>query len=307
MTIARLHFSYAKPAEHAENIRRIREVSHKLRTKIKILQDLSGSKVRLGDLDRESIELKKGDIFTLASHPSKGGSIASINIPELISVIEVGDTVLLADGELELSAISRTAGEVKCRVVVGGKIKSREAVHVRGKAAPVSVPTRKDLEDVLFGIRHRVDLIAQSYATGAGEINHLRDFIKQQGAHIPIIAKIERRKALDNLDEVVQAADWVMVARGDLGLEIPLEEIALAQKAIIACANRAGKPAITATEMMFSMMEKNKPTRAEVSDVTNAILDGSQGVMLSGETAIGKFPIEATRMMARIAAVADAT
>jgi pyruvate kinase len=301
MDVARLHFSYAGQMQHAENILRIRRVARRLHRDIIILQDLSGSKMRMNDFSQAWVTLRKGARFTLTSRPVKGNaSIASINIPELIAVVKRGDTVLLADGALTLKALSVNKTDIKCMVVVGGKLKSGQAVHIPGKAAPIKVPTAKDRDDVRFGLRHEVDWIAQSYAVSAAEIEALRELIREEGGCAKIITKIERRAALENLGEMIHAADMVMVARGDLGLEIPLEQIALAQKKIIHAAKAASKPVITATEMLLSMMEQPRPTRAEVSDVTNAILEGSNAVMLSGETGMGKFPIETTQMMNRI-------
>lgn len=306
MDVARLHFSYADQAEHAENIKRLRKAERLTGRNIAILQDLSGSKVRLRDFTHDSVELLEGEDFTLTGRKVKGtAKHASINFPELIGVVEPGDTVLLNDGALKLKVLRQTDANLHCQVTQGGQVKSQQAVHVLGKAAPVRVPTAKDLEDVRFGLRQGVDWIAQSFATNANEINSLRHFIKEHGASTPIIAKIERLEALKVLDEITEAADAVMVARGDLGLEIPLERIALVQKDIIHRANAAGKPAITATEMLFSMMKSPRPTRADISDITNAVLDGTDAVMLSGETGMGKFPIEATQMMARIVAVAE--
>jgi pyruvate kinase len=308
MDIARLHFSYAGQEEHAENISRIRAVARRLHRPVKILQDLTGAKVRMGEFTRGSVQLKSGSEFTLTARTVPGNArIVSLKIPELISVIRPRDTILLNDGELHLQALSVTSTDARCRVLVGGRIKSGQSVRVPGKAAPVCLPTLKDFDDVAFGLAHQVDFIALSFVTTAAEVNTLRKFIRDQGARTPIIAKIERREAFANLNEIIRAADLVMVARGDLGQEIPLEEIGIAQKKIIRCANRLGKPAITATEMLLSMMEKPHPTRAEVTDATNAILDGSSAVMLSGETAMGKFPIEATQTLAKIAALTDAT
>ncbi len=306
MDSARLHCSYANQAEMAVDIARIRKAEAATGRKINILQDLTGAKVRLLNLGKNKVELKKGAVFTLTARQIKGNaSIAAVSIPEVLSVIEPGDTVLLADGDLQLTAMKASPKEVRCKVRVGGKIKTEQAVHVPGKAAPVKVPTEKDFDDVCFGLKHKVDWVAESYATSAAEVIRLREFIRGVGGTAKIIVKIERCEALDHLEEIIGAADMVMVARGDLGLEVPLEEIAIVQKKIIQCARRLGKPVITATEMLLSMMERDRPTRAEVSDVTNAILDGTDAVMLSGESSMGKFPVEATRMMARIAAFTD--
>jgi len=306
MDVARLHFSYGDQTEHAENIKRLHHAATAAGQEIEILQDLSGTKVRMLDFAEDRVELRKGAEFILTSRKVIGSARrVSVNIPELLSVVEPGDTVLLADGALKLEVVAVTKLEVRCKVVLGGRIKSQQAVHVPGKAAPVRVPTAKDRNDIVFGIRHGVNWIAQSFASTAAEIVELRRFIRRHGATIPVVVKIERLEALANLDELIHAADAVMVARGDLGLSLPLEEITFAQKEIIRRSNAAGKPVITATEMLFSMMNQPRPTRAEVADITNAILDGSDGVMLSGETAMGKYPIEAAGVMARIAVATD--
>lgn len=306
MDVARLHFSYGTHREHRETIRRIRDAAKESGRPIAILQDLCGTKIRMQEFAEPSIELKEKAAFTLTSRKIKGeASIVSVNIPELISVVQPGDTILLNDGALKLRAISKTKTDIRCEVQVGGRVKAQQAVHVPGKSPPVQVPTDKDKNDVLFGLQQKVEWIAQSYARNAGEIQALRDFIRQQGADTPVMAKIERREALENLDEIIQAADAIMVARGDLGLELPIEQIGLIQKDIIRRANAAGKLVVTATEMLVSMMEQTHPTRAEVTDITNAIFDGTDAVMLSGESAMGKHPIEAARMMARIVTVVD--
>jgi len=306
MDVVRLHCSYADQTEHAENIEIIRRAARKLHRKVLILQDLSGTKIRIKALAAESVELKAGAKFTLTSREVRGDvHAASLNFPEIISVTEAGDTVLLADGALKLEVLSVTPANVRCKVIIGGRLKSGQAVHIPGRAVPLRVPTAKDRDDVLFGIRHGVDAIALSYATSAEEMEDLREFVRQQGAGISLVAKIERREALRQIDNLIRAADAMMVARGDLGLEIPLEEIPFAQKDIIRRANAAGKPVITATEMLASMIEQPRPTRAEVTDIANAILDGSDAVMLSGETGVGKYPVKAAAMMAQIAAAAD--
>ena len=306
MNVARLHFAYADHAEHAVNIERIRRAEKFTGRRAAVLQDLSGTKVRMGEFAEGSVNLEEGAEFVLMSERVQGDrERVSLNFPELIPVVSAGDTVLLGDGVLRLEALAIESGRLRCKVVKGGRVKSRQAVHVPGKAVPLTVPTAKDLDDASFGIQHGVDWIAQSFATSAGEINALHAFIRQQGSSIPVVAKIERREAWENLDEIIQAADAVMVARGDLGLDLPIEQIALVQKHIIRRAKAAQQPVITATEMLTSMMKQPHPTRAEVTDVTNAILDGSDAVMLSGETGVGRYPIESTSMMTRIAAVTD--
>jgi pyruvate kinase len=306
MDVARLHFSYGNQRQHRDNIRRLRKAARGVHRRVAILQDLSGTKVRLRQFKGQWVTLREKSEFVLTTREVKGDTaLASVNRPELVSVIRIGDEVLLNDGALRLRVVAKTDTDICCEVLIGGRIKQGQAVHVPGRSPPVDVPTQKDLEDVLFGLEQEVDWIAESYVRCAGEVRRLRDFIRNHGGDTPIMAKIERSEALDDLDGIIEAADGIMVARGDLGLEVPIEKIALIQKEIIRRANTAGKPVVTATEMLASMMEHPRPTRAEVTDITNAILDGSDGVMLSGESAVGQYPVEATRMMARVAAVAD--
>lgn len=306
MDVARLHFSYGKHSEHRETIERLREQAAALGCRIAVLQDLCGAKLRMQEFKEQRVTLEDDTEFTLTSRDVEGdATIVSMNLPEMVSVVKSGDTVLLNDGALQLRVVSTTDTDIRCRVKVGGRVKSQQAVHFPGRAAPVGVPTSKDRDDVCFGLDQKVDWIAQSYVRSADEIRELRDFIHQQGARTPIIAKIERREALDDLDRIVKTSDAIMVARGDLGLEIPIEQIGVVQKDIIRKANAAGKPVITATEMLVSMMEQPRPTRAEVTDITNAIFDGTDAVMLSGESAVGRYPVEAAQMMARVISVAD--
>lgn len=306
MDMARLHFSYGSHSEHRETIQRLSDEATTLGCRIAILQDLCGAKLRMKEFEEKWVTLKDNTEFTLTSHDVTGdASVASLNIPEMVSVVKAGDSVLLNDGALELRVTSTTDTDIRCEVRTGGRVKSQQAVHFPGRSAPVPIPTEKDKEDVRFGIEQKVDWIAQSYVRKAQEIHDLRDFIRQHGGNIPIIAKIERREALDDLDNIIEASDAIMVARGDLGLEVPIEQIGVLQKDIIRKVNAAGKPVITATEMLVSMMDQPRPTRAEVTDITNAIFDGTDAVMLSGESAVGRHPVEATQMMVRVVAVAD--
>lgn len=307
LDVARLHFSYGGQDEHAENIQRLRLAAGDAGQDIAILQDLCGTKIRMQRFAQDDARLEVGSTFTLTSRETDGnGSEVSINIPELMSIVEPGERILLNDGALELKAIEVADSDIRCEVVRGGRIKAGQSVHVPGKAPPVRVPTDKDLDDVRFGLREGVDWIALSYASRAEEVRNLRDFIRGQGADTPVMVKIERKDALVDLDNLIDAADGVMVARGDLGMEIPLERIGLVQKDIIRRANAAAKPVVTATEMLISMLDQATPTRAEVTDITNAILDGTDAVMLSGETAVGRYAREAVATMARVAETADA-
>ena len=212
----------------------------------------------------------------------------------------------MADGEIELAVTSTTETDAVCEVIVGGELSSNKGISAPNFVLKQAIPTPKDVDDVIFGIEHGVDWVAQSFVRSADELHTLRETIRQNGGDVPIIAKLEKREALDNLDEIIEAADGVMIARGDLGLEIPLQEVPIVQKQITRASNRLGKPVITATHMLDSMINNPRPTRAEVTDVANAIFDGTDAIMLSGETAVGKYPVKATRMMTDVALSTEA-
>ena len=220
---------------------------------------------------------------------------------------EPGNRILLADGEIELSVISTTSTDIICEVIAGGLLRSNKGISVPGISLQTPIPTPKDVEDLRFGIDHGVDWIAQSFIRSAADLQNLKSILQHHNSDIPIVAKLEKREALDDLDNILAEADGVMVARGDLGLEVPLPEVPLIQKEIIKRANLVGKPVITATQMLESMIVNPRPTRAEVTDIANAIFDGTDALMLSGETAIGKYPSDAVRTMAEIAMTTEAT
>lgn len=306
MDVGRLHFAYASEAEHAVNIARIRNAAALASRKVAILQDLPGTKVRIGELPREQVVLEEGDSFVLWTGHGEGEAMgATLNFPELVDVVGTEDLVLLADGALRLRVTNVDDSGIRCRVERGGELKSHQAVHVSGRDLHLPVPTSQDKQHALFGLSRGVDWIAQSFVKEAEEIDELRAFVQQNGGDVPIIAKIERQEAFKNLDSIVRAADGVMVARGDLGIQFPIEDIALLQKEIIRRANHHGRPVITATEMLSSMIERPYPTRAEVTDITNAILDGTDAIMLSGETGVGRFPLAALQMAYKVAGRAD--
>jgi pyruvate kinase len=306
MNVARLNFSHGSHEHHATVIAHLRSVSKQLGVRIPILQDLSGPKMRIGKLAKNRIELAPGSKFVLTSRNVIGDqSKVSINYPELVEALKPGDRILLADGELELSVISTTETEINCEVVAGGELRSNQGVNAPGVSFKKPVPTQKDIQDLLFGIEQGVDWVAQSFVRSADEIRSLRSIIKQNGSDVPIIVKLEKREALYDLDRILEEVDGVMIARGDLGLELPIQEVPLVQKEIIKRANHAGKPVITATQMLESMMLNPRPTRAEVADIANAIFDGTDAVMLSGETAAGKYPVRAAKTMADVAIAAE--
>ncbi len=306
MDVARLNFSHGSYEEHERKIRRIREISERLGKPVAILQDLSGPKIRVGKVREGGLDLKRGERITLTSRKEGTGErVISINYPSLPQEVKPGDKILLADGTIELEVLYSNGIEIQCQVQVGGVLTSHKGVNVPTGTLKISTFTEKDQEDLRFGIQHGVDLVSLSYVKDPSDIERVKDFLKRESVEIPVIAKIERKEALENLDRILEASDGVMVARGDLGVETPLEKVPNVQKRIIKKANVLGKPVITATQMLRSMVEHIQPTRAEVTDVVNAIYDGTDAVMLSEETASGKFPVETVEMMAKIARAAE--
>ena len=302
MDVARLNFSHGDHQGHAEKIALIRRLSAKTGIPIAILQDLGGAKIRVGEIEGETASLTAGATITLTTKPIKGNARRiSVTYPGLTNDVKEGDTVLLADGTLELKVVAVKPPEVICQVVVGGEISSHKGVNIPSGELRAKALTDKDKDDLLFGVQAQVDFIALSFVRGGEDIQEAREILRSHNADIPIIAKIERHEALGHIDEIMQEADGIMVARGDLGVEIPLEEVPLVQKQLIKGANTLGKPVITATQMLRSMVESPRPTRAEASDVANAILDGTDALMLSEETAIGRYPVESVRFMVMIA------
>ncbi len=307
MDIARLSFAHGSHEDHAQLIARTRQVSEQRKMPLPILQDLSGPKLRIGTFADPPVELSRGSHFTLTTRMRVGDSVGvSVTCPELIQDAKPGDSILLADGEIELAVTSTTETDATCEVIVGGELGSNKGISAPNVALKQAIPTPKDIDDVIFGVEHSVDWVAQSFVRSADELHTLREIIRQNGGEIPIIAKLEKRESLDKLDEIIEAADGVMIARGDLGLEIPLQEVPIVQKEITRASNRLGKPVITATHMLDSMINNPRPTRAEVTDVANAIFDGTDAIMLSGETAVGKYPVKATQMMADVALATEA-
>jgi len=310
--VARLNFSHGDPEVHQENVRRIRAAAGEVGRPVAIQVDLQGPKLRVGNIVESGISLEEGMEATLVTEELLGRAADAIpvqneNLPELV---EPGDRILLADGTMELQVTSVSEGEVHCRVTVGGVLKSNKGINLPGVAAALPSITEKDRQDLAHAVQWEIDLVALSFVRSAEEIYELKDLIQDlspEGDPVPVMAKIEKPQALDNLDAIIEAADAVMVARGDLGIEIPPEEVPMAQKRIIEACNEAGIPVVTATQMLDSMIRNPRPTRAEASDVANAILDGTDAVMLSGETTIGKYPLDAVRTMMRIIEEVEAT
>jgi pyruvate kinase len=309
MNVARINFSHGDQATHKQTIARLRAVAREERCLIGIIADLQGPKLRVGDIENGPIELHEGEVVTLSTAPHSGDE-AEIPVPHpaLLRDLHAGQTILLNDGNLALSVERHRSGEsLEARVVTGGHLNSHKGINVPGAKLSFPSLTDKDKEDARFALEQRVDYFALSFVRRAEDVRELRHYLRSQGAETPsIIAKIEKPEALSDFDAILDCADGIMVARGDLGVETPAEEVPFHQKRIIRSCNRTGKPVITATQMLQSMMEHPRPTRAEASDIANAILDGTDAVMLSGETAVGNYPVKATETMAAICANAEA-
>jgi pyruvate kinase len=309
MDVARLNFSHGTHAEHAEVIRLIREGEERWKRPIAILQDLQGPKIRLGTFGPNGgarVDLEVGQRFTLTPERVAGtAERASVSHPEFLAQLRPGDRIWMDDGMIQLRVEAVEGGEVHCRVVAGGRLSDHKGISLPNVPLPVSCLTDKDREDLRFGIRHGIDFVAVSFVRSAADIGEVRRFLREQGADLPIVAKLERHEVLANLPGLLTVVDAVMVARGDLGLDVPLEEVPHIQKEVIRQARAAKVPVIVATQMLESMVTHLRPTRAEVSDVTTAIFDGADAIMLSAETATGRFPVEAVEVMARIAERAE--
>jgi len=308
LNVARLNFSHGSQAEYQKRIDLIRSTSRDTGQPVAILQDLAGPKLRLGVIDPEPIYLVPDQTFTLTKRSISGNQeVSAVNTPEVIDATPVGATVLLADGALELKVVEKGPDSLTCRVVVGGALSSHKGVNLPGVPLPISALTDKDKDDLNFGLDQEVDLVALSFVRSPEDVQELKDIISGRGLDTPVIAKIEKPEAVERIKEILAVADGIMVARGDLGVETPLKRVPIVQKMLIDEANRIGKPVITATQMLASMVDNPRPTRAEVTDVANAILDGTDAVMLSEETAIGKYPVDAVRFLDEIARTTEAT
>lgn len=309
MNVARLNFSHGDFEEHGNRIKNIRQACKELNKSVAILLDTKGPEIRTGKLEVEPIELVQDEFITLTTEEILGTKDRiSITYKDLPSDVEPGSTILIDDGLIGLTVIEVSGTEIKCRIVNGGTIKSKKGVNVPGVAISLPGITEKDANDIIFGIEQDVDFIAASFVRKASDVLEIRELLAEHNAgHIQIISKIENQQGVDNLDEILEVSDGLMVARGDLGVEIPAEEVPLAQKLMINKCNVAGKPVITATQMLDSMQRNPRPTRAEASDVANAIFDGTDAIMLSGETAAGKYPVESVLTMSRIAEKAESS
>ena len=303
MNVARLNFSHGTHEYHQQMIDRIKAIREELKLPVAIMLDTSGPEIRLKDFADGKVTLTAGQEFTLTSGDIEGDqSRVAITYDNLSSDVKPGETILIDDGEVELRVCAVEGSDIRCRVINGGDISNHKGVNVPNVSLSLPYVNDKDRSDLIFGIENDVDYVAASFARCADDIKELKFLLKEHhGENIHIIAKIENQEGVDNLDEIIAAADGIMVARGDLGVEIPIKEIPALQKLMIKKCIGAGKPVITATQMLDSMIRNPRPTRAEVTDVANAIYDGTGAIMLSGETAAGKYPVEAVKTMAEIA------
>jgi len=306
MDVARLNFSHGTREEHGRTIAALRKIARRLGRAVAILQDLAGPKIRIGPIEDGPVMLEPGAGFTLTARKVPGDARAvSLGFPGLAAEVRKGDALLLSDGAIELEVTAVEGRDIRCRVIIGGPLSSFKGVNLPARTLRTPSLTAKDRDDLRFGLEHEVDYVALSFVRSAGDIATVRRHMKRCGGSAPVIAKIEKHEALEAMDAIVKAADGLMVARGDLGVEIALEKIPEVQKTLIRKSREAGKPVITATQMLRSMVDSPRPSRAEVTDVANAILDGTDAVMLSEETAVGRYPVEAVAVMARIAGEAE--
>ncbi|MEP1151395.1 MAG: pyruvate kinase [Balneola sp.] len=301
MNVARLNFSHGTHKDHARVIKIIRKVAKENKYSIPVLMDLQGPKIRVGTMKNGGQVLKTGSIVTITADEIEGSPLKiPIDYSGLVKEAEIGNTILLDDGLLEFKVVSKTEEDLKVEVIVGGLLKSRKGVNLPNVKISIPALTEKDIKDLEFGIKQDVDIIALSFVRSAKDIRDIVSRVRAAGSQASIIAKIEKPEALEVIDEIIEECDGIMVARGDLGIEIPTEEVPIVQKRLIEKCRMAGKPVITATQMLDSMINNPRPTRAESSDVANAVIDGTDAVMLSGETASGKYPMEAVNVMDRI-------
>lgn len=303
-TTLRLNFSHGSHDDHQRSIRLIRQTSFELNQPVGILQDLQGPKIRLGRFETGSIVLQKGDPFILTSRSVPGTQqISSVTYEPLADEVPPGAVIMLDDGRVEMRVekVDRAARELYCRVVVGGPLSNNKGVNFPGVYLSIKALTDKDRQDLLFGLDQGVDWVALSFVRNPEDVLEIKEIISNAGKQVPVIVKIEKHEAIEQMEAILSLSNGVMVARGDLGVELPAEDVPILQKRLIATANRLGIPVITATQMLDSMVNSPRPTRAEISDVANAILDGTDAVMLSNETAVGKYPVGAVETMARIA------
>jgi pyruvate kinase len=306
MDVARVNFSHGDLETHARTIAMLRRLAAEEGKLVAIMADLQGPKLRVGDIDDAHVQLRRGSDFTLTTR-TVPGSADEVHIPhpEIVRDVNLRQSILLDDGQIELRVVGKTGTDLVCQVITGGLLGAHKGLNLPGAHLRISSLTDKDRKDALFAAEKEVDFVALSFVRRPTDVLELRHFMEAHDIELPIIAKIEKPEALEDFDRILKISDGVMVARGDLGVETPPEEVPFFQKEIIQAANCAGKPVITATQMLQSMIDHPRPTRAEASDVANAILDGTDAVMLSGETAVGAYAVEAVRTMRKIAENAE--
>ena len=301
MDVARLNMSHGSYSDHLANLTNVRAAAKQVGRPVGVLADLQGPKIRLGRFENGKEQLDVGATFTITVDDVPGSADrCSTTYKGLCGDVAAGDLILIDDGKLMLRATEVTANDVVTEVVVGGPVSNNKGINLPGVAVSVPAMSDKDTEDLRWALRNGVDMVALSFVRSAKDIEMVHQVMTEEGRRVPVIAKIEKPQAVENLDEIVDAFDAVMVARGDLGVELPLEEVPLVQKQIVTAARRWAKPVIVATQMLESMISAARPTRAEASDVANAILDGADAVMLSGETSVGDYPVVTVQTMARI-------
>lgn len=301
MDVARLNFSHGDHATHQKSIRTIRSISKELGKDVGILQDLGGAKIRLGELPDQERDLQVDEKIVLSPFRARNPAHIPVNYPYFVEDVSIGDPIMLADGRVELRVEGKEGDRVTARVVVGGIIQSHKGMNLPTSLLRIPAFTEKDRADLAVGIEEGVDVVALSFVRHENDLEPVKEILDQQTHRPLLIAKIEKSQAVERLEAILNRVDGVMVARGDLGVEMPLEQVPMIQKRIIHSARKAGKPVITATQMLGSMMENPRPTRAEATDVVNAVLDGTDALMLSDETAIGKYPTESVRILDRLA------
>jgi pyruvate kinase len=308
MDVARLNFSHGEFASHERVIENLRAASASMGRRIAIMADLSGPKMRIGKIDPEPVELRPNDVFTLTTEEIVGDrNRVSVSFDRLPLAVKRGDTLFLNDGYIQLEVVEVEGRDVRCRVLVGGELRSRKGLNLPGIDLGISAFTKRDQECLRFALENGVDAVSQSFVENAADIEAVRKAAADLGHRPFIIAKIERSGALEHIEAIMAAADGIMIARGDLGVEVPIEQIAVVQKRLMRLANMYAKPVITATQMLESMVDNRRPTRAEATDVANAVLDGTDCVMLSAESAMGNYPVDAVAMLAKIASAAEAS
>jgi pyruvate kinase len=306
MDVARFNFSHGDYEDHFRRIQMVREASKKLKKEVALMLDTKGPEIRVGKFKTGSVQLNKGQKFILTAEDIDGDErIVQLTYPELVSKVKEDNVIVLSDGLISLLVEGTDDKNIYTTVMNNGILKDHKRVAVPGVFLDMQFLSEKDINDIKFGVEHEMDFIAASFVQNAANILEIRKVLEENNSNIDIIAKIENKFGIENIDEILKAADGIMVARGDMGIEIPNEDVPLIQKELIKKANKVGKPVITATQMLESMINNPHPTRAEASDVANAILDGTDAIMLSGETAAGNYPLEAMEMMARIAVKAE--